>query len=124
MAKLLLVEDDLLLSKMYRQKFEMAGFSTDQAFDGQQAVDRAKLSKPDIILMDVMMPKLNGVEALTRIKSDNTTKNIPVIMLTNLSGTQDAENALKLGAVSYLVKSDFTPTEVVAKVKQLLETKK
>lgn len=124
MAKILIVEDDLLLHKMYRKKFEVAGFVVDAAYDGEEAIGKMKTFAPDIVLLDVMMPKLNGIQVLEKAQADSTLRHIPVIVLTNLGGAIDAQTALKKGAVSYMVKSDFTPSEVVAKVQEFLSTRK
>jgi DNA-binding response OmpR family regulator len=120
MAKILLIEDDAFLQKMYRKKFTVVGYQVDVASDGEEGLAKVKTVQPDVVVMDVMMPKLNGLEALQRMKADDTTKNIPVLILTNLSGTEDAETAVKRGAAGYLVKSDLTPDEVVDKVKAIL----
>lgn len=120
MAKLLIVEDDAFLSKMYAKKFQVAGFEVELAHDGMDALAKVKTFKPEIILMDILMPKLNGLEALDKLKSDPETKSIPVIMSTNLSTTDDAETALKKGAAKYIVKSDVTPAEIVKTVQAVL----
>lgn len=119
---ILLVEDDQILIRMYTRKFENEGFKVLTAFDGQEGLDVLGKSspKPNIILLDVMLPKINGFELLEKIKADATTKNIPVILLTNLGGGQeDREKGKKLGAADYLVKSDLTPAQIVEKVKGL-----
>ncbi len=120
MTKVLLVEDDQFLLKMYQKKFEVEGFEVTVAQDGEEGIEKAKSSIPDIIMMDIMMPKLGGIEALAILKSDPNLKNVPVIILTNLSSTGDADEAIKKGAVDYLVKSDYTPTQVVDKAKKVL----
>ncbi len=119
----LIVEDDPLMMRMYQRIFMLSGFESVQtAVNGEEAL--AKLSKitplPAIILLDMMMPKMNGFEVLERLKTDKATKKIPVIILSNLAGPEDAKKALKLGAACYLVKSDHTPKEVVEKVKQVI----
>lgn len=121
MPKILIVEDDQFLSKMYAKKFEVTGFEVETAFDGEEGVSKAETVNPDIIIMDVMMPKLNGIEALDKIKANPKTKDIPVLILTNLSGTEDAQTAVKKGAVDFLVKSDFTPVQVVEKINAILK---
>lgn len=124
MAKILIAEDDLLLQNMYKKKFEIAGFVVDVAYDGEEALEEMKTFGPDIVLMDVIMPKLNGIQVLEKAQADNSIRHIPVIILTNLGGNIDAQTALKKGAVSYMVKSDFTPAEVVAKVQEFLLSRK
>jgi len=120
---ILLVEDDQILIKMYTRKFEKEGFKVLSAFDGQAGLDElAKAEpKPKVILLDVMLPKLDGFQVLEKVKGDPATKDIPVILLTNLGGGQeDRQKGQKLGAVDYLVKSDLTPAQIVEKVKGLV----
>lgn len=113
MSKVLIIEDDAFLSKMYAKKFEVAGFETQVAHDGVEGYAKAKTFKPDLILMDILMPKQNGIETLDKLKADPELKDIPVIMATNLSTTDDAETAKKKGAVRYIVKSEVTPADIV-----------
>lgn len=121
MAKVLLViEDDPLVSRMYQKALTFEGFDIVMAQDGREGLEKAKKTKPDLILLDIMMPRMNGMEVLERLKVDAELKDIPVVMLTNLAGTQDAENAVKRGAIAYLVKSEYKPKEIADKVKQLL----
>lgn len=120
MAKVLIVEDDQFLLRMYKKKFEVAGFEVEIAGDGEEGLLRMRTTKPDIVLMDIMMPKLNGLDAIVQAKADNLIKNIPVLVLTNLSNTDDAQSAVTNGALGYLVKSDFTPSQVVDKVKEII----
>ena len=120
MVKILLVEDDELLSKMYIQKLKREGFEVLSAYDGDQGLTFMKDKHPDLVLLDIMMPKLNGIQFLTKVKEAPGISAIPVIVLTNLAATQDAQKALLLGAKSYLVKSDFTPDEIVKKIKEFL----
>lgn len=113
MSKVLIVEDDIFLSKMYAKKFQIAGFEVEVAHDGVEGLDKAKSFVPDLILMDILMPRQNGLETLDKLKADPATKSIPVIMATNLSTSDDAETAMKKGAVKYIVKSEVTPAELV-----------
>ena len=113
MSKILIVEDDTFLSKMYAKKFQVAGFEVSVAYDGADGYSKAKSFKPDLILMDILMPKQNGLETLDKLKEDEETKSIPVIVTTNLSTTDDADISMKKGAVKYIVKSEVTPAELV-----------
>lgn len=122
MAKVLIVEDDQFLSKMYKRKFELAGYEVELALDGEDGLSKMRTTKPNIVLMDIMMPKLNGLDAIREAKGDPMIRNIPVMVLTNLSNTDDAAIAVKNGAIGYLVKSDFTPSQVVEKVKEIMAT--
>ena len=90
------------------------------AIDGQDGLDKIRAEMPTLVLLDVMMPKLNGLQVLERLKADPATESIPVIMLTNLSSQQDAENALLKGAVKYIVKSEHDPKQVADMVKEVL----
>ena len=123
MANILIIEDDVLVARMYQKVFSFEGMEVEVANDGIEGVEKARTLKPDLIVCDVMMPKMNGLEVLDQLKSDPETKDIPVIMLTNLSGTQDAEKALSRGAISYMVKSKYKPREVAAEVKKELPSK-
>lgn len=117
---LLIVEDDPLMSRMYQKIFKFEGYNVDTAADGEEGLEKVKTGKPTLILLDVMMPKMNGLEVLEKLKLDPATKSIPVIVLTNLAGQQDAEKALTLGAVKYIIKSEHEPKEVVNMVKEIL----
>lgn len=122
MTKILLVEDDILLSKMYAQKFKKDGYEVSTAADGQEGLSLIKSTKPDVILLDIMMPKMSGLQVLEKIKADKQFKSIPVLLLTNLArGMDDINRGLELGAVSYLVKSKVKPADVVSKVKEVLK---
>lgn len=121
MAKVLLVEDDPLMVRMYQRKLVNDGYEAVVAVDGEDGLVKIRSFRPDLVLLDIMMPKLNGLQVLERLKSDPTTSQTPVVILTNLGGTQDdIERGLELGAVAYLVKSAYRPDEVLAKVKEVL----
>lgn len=121
MTKIAIIEDDPVISQMYRMKFEADGFEVYMADDGKRGVEIVKSVKPDIILLDLQMPVMNGVEALTEIRSQPWGKDIPVLILTNL-GEEEAPSEIKsLDITSYIVKAALTPKQVVARVKQALE---
>ncbi len=121
MAKLLLVEDDPLMVRMYQRKLINDGYEVEVAVNGEDGLVKIRSFSPDLVLLDVMMPKVNGLQVLERVKSDPSISKIPIIILTNLGGSQeDIERGLELGAVAYLVKSAYRPDEVVAKVKEVL----
>jgi CheY-like chemotaxis protein len=120
MAKILIVEDDPLMSRMYQKIFKFEGYDAEVAVDGQEGLDKVRSLKPTLVLLDIMMPKMNGLQVLEKLKADPETKEIPVVMLTNLAGQTDAENALTKGAVRYIVKSQQDPKGVVAIVKEIL----
>ena len=123
MAKvlLLIVEDEVTLANMYAEKLRIEGFDVDIAHDGLEGFEKMKLEQPNLVLMDIMMPNLNGLDTLERAKQDPTTKNIPILMLTNLSGIADIQAAVKKGAVGFIVKSELTPGEVVQKIRSILQ---
>ncbi|GAC1413069.1 MAG: hypothetical protein NVSMB66_4000 [Candidatus Doudnabacteria bacterium] len=118
MKKILLVEDEPFLSGMYKTKLGLEGFEVSTAKDGEEALDKIKEEKFDLILLDIMMPKINGFEVLKSIRKDpeKQTANVPVLMLTNLGQKSDIEQGLLLGANDYIVKASFTPAEVVEKI--------
>jgi len=121
MTTLLIVEDDPLILRMYQQAFEFSKHKTFVADNGEDGLAKAKAEKPDVILLDIMMPNMNGLEVLKKLKLDPDTKKIPVVMLTNLGRDKDIKTALSLGAVKYITKVDNTPKEVVKQVEQIID---
>ena len=121
--KILLVEDDTFLSGMYVSKLDMEGFETILASEGKQGLKLVKEEEPDLVLLDIILPKMDGFEILKEIKKDKKTKDIPVILLTNLGQKKDVDKAFELGAVDYLIKAHFMPSEVVDKIKKTLKKK-
>lgn len=117
---ILIVEDDVFLADLYKTKFALEGFKVSVAYDGEKGLDLARKVLPDVILLDLVLPKMTGFEILAALKSENATKNIPIILLTNLSQKTDVEKGLKLGANDYLIKAHFMPSEVVEKIKKLV----
>lgn len=118
--KILVVEDDPMISSMYKTKFESDGFDVLTADNGVKGFELAKKEKPDIIMLDVILPQLDGFSVLDNIKKDKAVKNIPVIMLTNLGTEEDKAKGKKIGALDYFVKASLTPGQVSAKIKQYL----
>ena len=119
-TKILIVEDDALMMRLYSKVFEIEGYAVATAIDGEEGLLQVHKEIPTLILLDVMMPKMNGLQLLEKLKSDPTTKKIPVVMLTNLAGVSDAEAAISKGAVKYIIKSEFEPKQVVNMVKEIL----
>ena len=120
MTKIAIIEDDPVISQMYRMKFEADGFDVQLANDGKKGVALVEHFSPDIILMDLQMPEMSGDEALTQIRKAEWGKNIPVIILTNL-GEEEAPKTIRgLGIHSYIVKAELTPRQVVQRVKDAL----
>jgi len=118
---ILIIEDDIFLADLYRTKFTLEGFNISVAYDGEKGLEAVKKKMPDVILLDLVLPKIGGFEVLEKIKGDKKLKNIPVILLTNLSQKADVEKGLKLGAEDYLIKAHFMPSEVVTKIKKLVQ---
>ncbi len=116
--KILLVEDDKFLSRAYQDGLLRAGFEVIIALDGSEAIEKIKKEVPDLILLDLIMPVKNGFEVLEEIKKDNEFKNIPIIILSNLGQDSDINRGKELGAVDYLIKSDWSIQGVVEKVKE------
>ena len=122
MSKVLLVEDDSLMVKMYDLKFTHDGFSVAVALDGEEGLQKARAENPDIIVLDIMLPKMSGTEVLEKLKEDPTTRDKPVIVLTNLNVTEeDVAKCKDLGAKEILMKTEVTPQEVVDKIRQYLK---
>jgi len=121
MKKILIIEDDPFLSEMYAAKFSQSGFQVETASDGKNGLEKIKTSGPDLILLDIVLPKMDGFEVLKKVKENSQLKKIPIILLTNLGQKDEVEKGLALGADEYIIKAHFTPTAVVAKVKEILK---
>ncbi|OGH65695.1 MAG: hypothetical protein A3J66_01440 [Candidatus Magasanikbacteria bacterium RIFCSPHIGHO2_02_FULL_47_14] len=117
----LIVEDDSFLANIYKTKFEMEGFKVSVAENGELGLKEAKKKLPDLILLDILLPKMDGFTVLEHLKEDEELKSIPVILLTNLGQKDDVDKGLKLGAADYLIKAHFKPSETVDKVKKVLK---
>lgn len=119
-AKILLIEDEEMLANMYEVKFQNEGFDITKALDGASGLELAKTIKPDLVLLDVIMPKMDGFSVLKSIREDAGIKDLPVILLTNLGQDEDVQKGKELGVVGYLVKANVTPAEVVEAAKREL----
>jgi DNA-binding response OmpR family regulator len=119
--KILVVEDDGMISSMYKTKFEADGFIVFIAEDGASGLEIARKEKPDIIMLDIILPRLDGFSVLEEIKKDKNIKNTPVIMLTNLGTDEDKKKGEKSGASDYLVKASLTPAQVSDKIRKALK---
>lgn len=120
MKKILFVEDESALQKTFGEILGQEGYQVIPALDGEIGLELAKKESPDLILLDLVLPKLHGFEVLKKLGKDPKTKNIPVIVLTNLEAMEDVDRALELGATTYLVKENYTLEEVVEKIKKTL----
>ena len=119
--KILLVEDEAALRKTLGEVLKQEGYKMILAADGETGLMLAKTKKPDLILLDLVLPKLHGFDVLTQLKSDPSTKQIPVIVLTNLEKIEDIEKAIEMGATTYLIKARYSLEEVVEKVRKIFE---
>ncbi len=123
MAKVAIVEDDLAISQMYRIKFEAEGFTVNTAENGKLGLALAESMKPDIILLDLMMPEMRGDEMLAAMRKTDWGKNIKVIVLTNVGEQEIPEDVKKLGVSAVILKADMTPKQVAELVKSQLHGK-
>jgi CheY-like chemotaxis protein len=119
--KILLVEDDPLIYRMYQKAFELEGFTVEIAEDGQKGLEKLTIFQPNIILLDIMMPNMNGVEMLARLKENPATKDIPTVVLTNVSDLRTNHEIYEKGANLALIKSENDPDQVIAWIKSVLE---
>lgn len=124
MKKILLVEDDPFLVDIYTKKLKELGYDTDVAFEGEEALKKIQEKMPDLILLDIVLPNLNGWEMLRKIKKDEKLKDLKTIILSNLGQKDEVEKGLALGAVKYLIKAHHTPSQVVAEIKKMLNSQK
>lgn len=120
MAKIFIVEDDKFLRELISQKVARAGYEVADALDGEEGVQKIQKERPDLILLDLILPGIDGFDVLRKIKAEETTKNIPVIILSNLGQKEDIDKGMELGATDYLIKAHFTPGEIVEKIKSVL----
>ena len=118
--RILIIEDDKFLIKLYNDKLTRAGFDVSMAISGEEGLAKVVNEKPDIVLLDIILPQKNGFDILSEIILNPDTKNIPVIILTNLGQESDIKTGLELGAADYLVKTDFSINKLPEKVKTVL----
>jgi len=121
MKKILIIEDEMALQESLGGLLSEKGYQVISALDGETGLNLAKKENPDLILLDLILPKMSGFEVLEELKKDLKTKEIPVIVLTNLEGIGDVEKVIALGAKSYLVKAEYTLEEVVEKIEKALK---
>ena len=120
-VRVLFVEDDPAVAQMYRLKLELDGYSVEIATDGEQAVAKAMAGPPDIVFLDIRLPKLDGLGVLEALRAQRQTRQIPVVILSNYSEGELIERGLKLGALEYLIKSQTTPAKVAGGVEGWLK---
>lgn len=119
--KILIIEDDKFLRDLISQKLLKESFDIAQAVDGEDGIKKIKEEHPDLILLDLILPGIDGFEVLTQMKADPSLVSIPVIILSNLGQKEDIEKGLKLGANDFLIKAHFTPGEIIEKIKNVLK---
>jgi len=123
MTKILIVEDEEFLSDMYKIKFEQAGYITVIAHDGLEGFEFAKKEQPDLILLDLILPKIDGFEVLEKIRVEPSTKKIKVFILSNLGQSDEINKGVKSGADGYFIKANLTPSQLLEKVEEILPAK-
>jgi len=119
--KILLVEDDSMIVEMYKLRFEEEGYEVSVTDKGSEAIEIAKRDQPDLILLDIILPEIDGFSILREIKSDGSTKKIPVLLLTNLSQETDQQKGTESGADGYFIKAQHTPADLMNEIKKILK---
>jgi CheY-like chemotaxis protein len=123
MKKILFIEDESVLQKTFGEFLKKEGYEMISALDGETGLRLAKTKKPDLVLLDLILPRLQGFDVLEQLKGDPGTKNIPVIVLTNLEAPEDIDRVLAAGATTYLLKTEYTFPELVEKIKKAIGDK-
>jgi len=116
---ILIVEDEGLLRELMSEKLRIEGFNTIEAADGDEGLALALQKRPDLIVLDLLMPKMGGMEVLRRLREDDYGRSIPVIIVSNLSGKENIAEGAEKGAVEYLIKANFSLEEIVDKIKEM-----
>ena len=119
--KILLIEDEKILAEMYHDKFSKAGFRVIVAFDSREGLKLAQTEKPDLIILDILLPKEDGIQFLTWLKKDPKISSIPVVVFSNYDDPDTKEEAKKLGVKEYLIKANYTPRKIVEKISNYLK---
>ncbi len=118
--RVLLVEDDIFIAEIYALSLQKTGFKVIVAEDGEKGVQMAKENHPDLILLDLLLPKLSGLEVLKILKNDPELKDIPVVIITNFSDSESTKKSFEMGALDYLVKVNIDPNDIVQRAKEIL----
>lgn len=119
--KILIIEDDKFLRDLLTRKLANEGFIISEAIDGEEGIKKIREEKPDLVLLDLILPGIDGFEVLSRAKEDPNTASVPVIILSNLGQREEVEKGMKLGAIDYLIKAHFTPGEIIEKIKNVFK---
>lgn len=122
-GKILVVEDEEILLTALKEELLSGGYEVEEAADGVEGLEKVKIFKPGLILLDLLMPKMDGMEMLQKLKADQETRDIPVVILTNLSDYEKISEALSLGAMDYLVKANYKLEDLLEKVRTVLARK-
>jgi len=118
MKKLIIIEDEETLLNLLEKKLNQEGYEVDIARDGKEGLEKIRRNKPDLILLDIVMPKMGGFEVMETLRKDEELKKIPIIIISNSGQPVELDRAKELGVVDWLIKTDFDPQEVVDKVKK------
>ena len=118
---ILIIEDDKFLRELIAKKLIKEGYEISEAVDGEEGMKKVKEEKPDLVLLDLILPGIDGFEVLSRMREESALASIPVIILSNLGQREDVEKGLRMGAVDYLIKAHFTPGEIIEKIKNALK---
>jgi DNA-binding response OmpR family regulator len=121
MKKILLVEDDPFLIEIYKTKLTEAGFKVSVAIDGQEGIKKTEEENPDLVLLDIVLPNVDGWEYLRKISKHEKFKNLKIVVLSNLGQKSEVEKGMDLGAAKYIIKAHYTPSEVVEEVKKIIQ---
>lgn len=121
--KILIAEDEKVIAQTYGEHLGRKGYIIEYAYDGEEALKKVEEFKPDLILLDIVMPKIDGIEVLKKLKENKDTKDILVLMLTNLENKETAEESSALGCCGYLVKTDYSLDELSDKIEEILKDK-
>lgn len=124
MAKILIIEDDSVLAEIYQKKLELDGYEVIVAHDGEEGFEKMKKTRPDLVFLDIMMPKMTGIDVLKLCKADVQLKIIPVVILSNTYSETDVKMFLHLGATGYILKADSSPSLLTDKIRDVLDSKK
>lgn len=121
---ILVIEDDEFLREMLVKKLAESGYKVSEAITGEDGLAKLKELRPDFLILDLILPGIDGFEVLTKLKSDNDTANIPVLILSNYGQKEDIKRGLDLGAIDYLIKSHLSPSQIIEKVNKFINSKK
>lgn len=121
MKKILIIEDEKFLLEMYQSRFEKEDYQVLAAMSGRVGLELAQKEKPDLIILDILMPGMDGYEVIKKLKKDSQTEKIPILVFSNLGQQEEINQGLKLGADDYVVKTDLTPSELINKVERMLK---